>query len=334
MMKIVITLSILISVAACSTAEVVEDNSRAHQTLEELYQRGKAERISGAPDECLKTFNKLIDLRKAVKDSLFAYSLYQSGLCHEMKLDYDRAIAVYQDALRIKAIVNSELADLEIPSRLAISYERVGESQIAKNYYTKVKNYIEKLKKNKKDLLEKKEYYAETLFQMGTIANNYMPGKIAGISDEKQDFTNYLNSISYSQEYLMMVLELDVKPYAEYALSQMVKNFESSYEFVKQLPLEPLEDEVVAQRLRQVKQKDMSTILAYHIDRFEIESSVQKKSKRKDYQEIFNKLTFIKKSLDDFINERPIGEGLTPEAQKLQDPKIEGKFVPVEGEAE
>ncbi|MES2769078.1 MAG: tetratricopeptide repeat protein [Bdellovibrionota bacterium] len=307
--------------------------SRSAQTLDELYQRGKSERIQGSPKECLKTFSKVIDLRKTVQDSLFAYSLYQSGLCHEMLGEYERAIAVYQDALRVKAIVNSELALLEIPSRLAISYERVQDVATANNYYLIVKRYIDDLKKNKKSFNSKKEYYAETLFQMGTIANNYQPTKSSDPGILAQDFSSYLKSISYAQEYLMLVLELEVQPYTEYALKQMVTNFQSSFEFIKNIGLDSGDDEVVAQRDRQMRQKDMSTILAHHIDEFETESSVQKKSKRSDYKEIFSKLKEIKTGLDAIINERPIGEGLTLEAQKLQDPKKEGRFVPIKNEA-
>lgn len=326
---------IFLLVTACSSGPIIEREAgvpRAKQTLDELYQRGKAERIQGNPKECLKTFSKIIDLRKTVKDGLFAYSLYQSGLCHEMLAEYDRSIAVYQDALRVKSIVNSELALLEIPSRLAISYERIGDSETANNYYLAVKKYIENLKKDKNIFTSKKEYYAETLFQMGTIANNYQPMKVDGENKPAADFTSYLKSISYAQEYLMLVLELEVQPYAEYALKQMVSNFQSSFDFIKKTPLEAEVDEAVALRDRQNKQKQMSEILAHHIDEFETESPVQKKSKRSDYQEIFTKLKEIKNGLDELIKERPIGEGLTPEAQKLQNPKKEGIFIPVDGD--
>lgn len=332
-------LSGLVFLNSCaSTPEPEAGVSRGKQTLDELYQRGKSERIQGSPKECLKTFGKIIDFRKTAQDSLFAYSLYQSGLCHEMLGEFDRAIAVYQDALRVKAIVNSELALLEIPARLAISYERVNDAGTANTYYLKVKNYIDDLRKNKQAFSAKREYYAETLFQMGTIANNYQSSNKADNGIFAQDFSSYLKSISYAQEYLMLVLELEVQPYAEYALKQMVSNFQSSFELIQKLPQENLDqksqDDVVTQRDRQARQKDMSVILANHIDQFETQSAIAKKSKRSDYKEIFAKLKEIKIGLDTIINERPIGEGLTPEAIKLQDPKKEGTFVPVEGDKE
>lgn len=307
--------------------EVEVGTPRAQQTLDQLYQRGKSERISGNPTECLKTFNKIIDLRKTVQDSLYAYSLYQSGLCYEMKNENDRAIAVYQDALRVKAVVNSELASLEIPSRLTVVYTRVGENIVAEKYYSQTKKYIEQLKKDKNLFYSKSDYYAETLFQMGTIANEYQTSQESNL-----DFASYLKSIRYSQDYLMLVLELNIQPYAGYALGQMVNNFQRTFEFIKSISAEKLDDEIVAERDRQEKQKSMSELLASHIDEFETAATVQKKSKREDYKEIFSKLSEIKKGLDSIINARPVGEGLTPEAQKLQDPKKEGKFVPVEGE--
>jgi len=332
MKKYLVIFCLLTACASTPPIEIERGRPRAQQTLDELYQRGKSERIQGSPKECLKTFSKIIDLRKTVQDSLFAYSLYQSGLCHEMLSEYDRAIAVYQDALRVKAVVNSELALLEIPSRLAISYERLGDPDTANNYYLMVKKYIENLKKDKKIFSSKREYYAETLFQMGTIANNYQPMKIDGASKPSNDFSNYLKSISYAQEYLMLVLEIEIQPYAEYALKQMINNFQSSFDFIKKTPLDSADDDVVAERDRQSKQKEMSETLAHHIDEFETESAVKKKSNREDYKEIFVKLKEIKAGIDDLINERPAGEGLTPEAKKLQDPKKEGTFVPVDGE--
>lgn len=314
--------------SACTTEPIVEVGlSRAQQTLDELYQRGKYERIQGNAVECLKTFNKIINLRKTIQDSLYAYSLYQSGLCYEMKNENARAIAVYQDALRVRSIVNSELSDLEIPSRLAVAYSRIGENGVAEKYYAQTKEYIEQLRLSKKPFSSKKDYYAEVLFEMGTIANQYKINEKGN-----QDFQSYLKSVSYSQEYLMLVLELNVAPYAEYALNQMVTNFQSTFEIIKNIPLENESDPIVAKRDRQQTQKQMSEMLAHHIDEFETASAVQKKSSRGDYKEIFTKLKEIKSGLDSLINERPIGEGLTPEAQKLQDPKIEGTFAPIPGE--
>src|SRR5688572_23518945 len=111
---------LLLGLTACTTSDPVLEVApqaaapKAQQALDDLYQKGKSARIQGLADDCLKTFNKLIDLRKTRQDSLFAYSLYQSGLCYEMKNEFDRAIAVYQDALRVRAVVNSELTLLEI----------------------------------------------------------------------------------------------------------------------------------------------------------------------------------------------------------------------------
>jgi tetratricopeptide (TPR) repeat protein len=328
-MKNILTLTFLI-LSACTTHKRNEPApSRAQQTLEDLYQRGKDERMQGSADECLKTFSKLIDLRKTVQDSLYAYSLYQSGLCYEIKNENERAIAVYQDALRVKAIVNSELADLEIPSRLAVVYSRIGEGGVAEKYYSQTKNYISGLKNNKSQMNSRKEYYAEVLFQMGTIANQYQASK-----ENNEDFQSYLKSIRYSQDYLMLVLELNVQPYAELALTQMINNFDKTYEFIKNLPAAKFDDAIVAERNRQMVQKNMSELLASHIDEFETISAVDKKSKREDYKSIFAKLNEIKFGLNNIINERPAGEGLTPEAQKLQDPKIKGKFAPLKGDKE
>lgn len=316
--------------SACSSEEKADlGYSRAQQTFDELYQRGKSERIQGNSDECLKTFNKIIELRKTIQDGLYAYSLYQSGLCYEMKNQNDRAIAVYQDALRVKSIVNSELSELEIPSRLAVAYSRIGENEVAEKYYAQAKKYIEQLKISRKPFTTKKEYYAEVLFQMGTIASQYKLNQ-----GGNQDFQSYLKSVGYSQEYLMLVLEMNVAPYSEYAFKQMITNFQNTFNIIKNIPMEDLKDTVVAKRYRQQKQKEMSEMLAHHIDEFETAAVVQKKSTRGDYKEIFAKLKEIKSGLDSLINERPEGEGLTPEAKKLQNPKKEGTFAPIPGEKE
>jgi tetratricopeptide (TPR) repeat protein len=329
MRKILILLSLFL-LAGCSHPKVEESKpSGSQQTLDDLYQRGKAERIKGSADDCLKTFGKIIDLRKTIQDGLYAYSLYQSGLCYEIKNQNEKAIAVYQDALRVRAIVNSELADLEIPSRLAVTYSRIGDGAVAEKYYTQTKNYIQHLKNKENQLQSKKEYYAEVLFQMGTIANEYQSSK-----ENNSDFESYLKSIRYSQDYLMLVLELNVQPYASLALTEMINNFQKTFDQIKNLKKDNSDDSVVAERNKQMIQKNMSEQLATHIDEFETISSVEKKSKREDFKEIFAKLKEIKIGLDSIINERPLGEGLTPEAQKLQEPKIKGNFAPIKGDKE
>lgn len=322
----ILTLFVLSGCSLLSPESPKEAPQKSH-ILDDMYQQGKAERIKSNSRECLKTFNKIIELRKTIQDGLYAYSLYQAGLCYEINNENDRAIAVYQDALRVKSVVNSELSELEIPSRLAVVYSRLGEADVAEKYYLQTKKYIAELRNRQDQFQSKKDYYAEVLFQMGTIANEYKESK-----ETRDDFGSYLKSIRYSQDYLMLVLELNAKPYAELALVQMINNFQKTYEFIKNLKIETLDDQAVADRNRQDAQKQMSDQLASHIDEFETVSAVERKSKRADYTEIFAKLKEIKIGLDSIINERPVGEGLTPEAQKLLDPKKKGTFVPVKGE--
>lgn len=319
-MKSKVYLTIFSVLVGCSSAQKKAITSV--DALDQLYQRGKSERIQGRPADCVNTFTKIIEMRKEIKGSLYAYSLYQAGLCYEMLEQYDRAIAVYQDALRVRAIMSSELATLEIPSRLAIVYTRIGEPSVADTYYLQTREQVKALKDQKR-FQKNKEHYADVLFQMGTIASQYTN------KNDALDFVSYLQSVRYSQEYLMLVVELEVRPYSEYALNQMVDNFNKTFELIKSLPIEKAQDQIVAERNRQNLQKEMSELLISHIDQFEVAQAVQKKSKNPNFALIFQKLKDIKSGTESLIAQRPIGEGLTPEAKILMQPRKDGQMVPV-----
>jgi tetratricopeptide (TPR) repeat protein len=317
-----VTLAIL---SACTVAPVhTTYDFGAQKTLKDLYERGISEREAQQPDNCLKTFGDLIELRKGVKDSLFVYSLYQSGLCYEMKNKLDKAIAVYQDALRVKGVVPEEFSQLEVPSRLAICYSKMGENKVSDQYYQQSKKYLEYLQKNKYVMGPHREHYAEVLYQMGIITNDFKSGA---------DFESYMKSIRYSQEYLTLAMELGVEPYSHYAAQQLMDHFQNTYNYITQLQPEKADD-IVSARANQEEKQRLSAVLSHHLDQFVSFLHEQRQVNSPEYKPLFSKLQDLQDSLTKIIAERPLGEGLTPEAQKLQDPAIKGRLIDVPGESQ
>ena len=77
-------------------------------------------------EQALKWYATVIEFNKGATEST-AEALYKSGLCHEYLGNDAKAIATYTDALKRKEKLTFELAWLEIPARLAMTYVRLGE---------------------------------------------------------------------------------------------------------------------------------------------------------------------------------------------------------------
>ena len=327
-MKQYLLAAILLMFVACSSPQIRTERHDygAKQALGEIYQKGITARENNDAKTCLSTFHDLIELRKAVKDTLYVYALYQSGLCYEMQNNVERAIAVYQDAVRIKGVVPKEFYELEVPSRLAICYSKMGDQKVAESYYQKSKKYLTALQKDKKELNAHRERYAELLYEMGLITNDFEQG---------HDFTSYLKSIAYAQEYLTLALELNVQPYSKYAAQQLVDHFQSTYEYIaKQQPESTQGDEVLAIRENQERKRGLSETLLHHIDEFKLFLKTKRQTTNADYAPLLAEIDSLTGKLEAIIQERPAGEGLTPEAQKLQSTKINGHLIAVPGEEE
>lgn len=284
---------------------------------ESLYLKGKILKQLSRANECVEIFNRVTELSKLTKDSFFSYSLYFAGICYELQGETERAIAVYQDALKVKNLP-LELKSLELPARLAIAYSRIGEDKVSKRYYDQTKRELEKLKSSRIKILEQKELLSEILMNMGTLTQIYSKG---------DDFEKYLNSIKLSQEYLGLVFQMDMGTQSERALSILADHFNKAYFFILNLPNENMEDEILSLRSRQIKQKKLAEVLLENIDALEIYLSSQPSNKTKNIDKQLMRIKEVKESLELILKEKNIGQGLTPEAQKLQNSKLPGKII-------
>lgn len=316
----------LILLAGCSSQIFSERNDfGAKKTLDQMYREGIERRDLGQADACLQIFSDIIELRKQVKDSLYVYSLYQSGLCLEMKNQFDKAIAAYQDALRPRGVVPSVFYQLEIPARLAVNYSKIGDSQTSDQYYLQAKKALERLLKNKNEIAQNKRYYAELLYQVGIITTDFKRGS---------DFDGFMKSIRFSQEYLTLAMELNEEPYSRYAAQQLLLHFKKTYDYISSLEPEKAEDEILAKRQNQQEKMQLSEKLLHHLDQFYAFLKTKRQVTNSEYQPLIQQLKDLQTRLEKILSERPAGEGLTPEAQELQKPRSDRKMIPVPGEKE
>lgn len=293
--------------------KLIKNKPHSIRYKEALYLLGKVYMSQSKSDECLSSFSKVIELSKMSKDSFLGYSLYYSGICYELKNETAKAIAVYQDAFKVQNI-SDDLKQLEIPARLAVSYSRIGEEKISRDYYAKTKRALNELKKSKYTIKpERRETIAEIVVNMGTLTRLFT---------SQDDFEDYLSSIRIAQEYLSLVFQLDVESESPRALEMMVSNFNSALEYIENLPVNPTQDQILAKIEDQKNRKKLSILLLSNIEAFEAYLTPEFKSKNKDIGFQLEKMANIKKELEDNINEKNLAQDLTDEAKKLLEPKI------------
>ncbi len=284
--------------------------------VESLYLRGRNERFLAKYVNCLETFQNIIELTKNKKDSYFNYALYQSGICYEMLGDIEKAIAVYQDALRATGSLPAQLRDLEIPSRLALCYSRLGEKQAAEKYNKKLQISLKEYLSKKQFTKEEKEFYAEILFSMSSLE---IPLK------DQQDFDAVLTSLEMNQVTLIQLLKFNIQPYTLKALNIYVQNYTNLHEYLVQLRINEGIDPTLSNRGKQQIQKEMAFKVLENIESLEV--LLLPEAMQPDLSAEFEKLKEIKGKFELMSVQRMSGDGLTPDAQRRESLKKEGKVI-------
>lgn len=284
-------------------------------TIDTMMKKGDEAFQSGNYSEASKHYKNVMELQKATPGGRAAEALYKMGLCEELLGEDERAIAKYQDALKRRKDLTFELAQMEIPARLAMAYMRIGQMKTAKGYFLKAEKGIAKLRANLTAYQDKSQWLAEILYGMGFIS--------AQIKNDK-NFDDTIYSIQHAQNYLLFAIEINDPKWSPMAGKEMEKLYKAALENINSMTLEKSKDSVVAERKLQEKKKSMSYTLLDQIANLqdlvlpEVENSILK-------QTLVN-LSETEKALDAIVKSRPVGEGLTDEAKKFENPKREGRI--------
>lgn len=285
-----------------------------------MFYDGLAQNELGQFADAANKFQTVIRLSEGKDYYLEAEALYNLGKSYEGLGEDPKALASLLDAERRAKYLSAQLANVEIPARIAGVYARQGQLAAADKYYNKAEDGLAKLKG--KSSFEKQEWIPKALYGMGKIS----PRKIT-----EQDFEGGLKSLRRSQSYLLRATEMNSSIWSTKAERELEFIYESAWDIIENYPLADDEDKLSALKQQQDKMISLGLILNGVLSQIKQEFIPGQESTNAPIQALHSFLDGFERKLDALISSRPVNEGLTPEAEKLQGIKRDGKVIDPEG---
>lgn len=292
------------------------------QTITHQYAAGLALMGLGRFDEAIERFQIVVTQTEKKDNQMFTEALYQKGKGYEAIGEDGKALAAFLDVLSRKRYLRQEVAEIEVPARIAGVYMRQRQPQQANAYYSRADKAFLRLKKAESS----QSWMPKALFGMGKSS----PREISF-----EDFDTGLVAFRRGQTYLVKCMEMNRAPWSERASGELKWMLESAWRTIESVKAsDDIEDVVAAMKSQQDKRIEMGLVLDATLSAMKKEfiAGVSDKSPHiVSFQEYLNG---FEKKLDALIMSRPVQEGLTPEALKREGITREGKVIDPEGRLE
>lgn len=134
--------------------------------------------------------------------------------------DDRKSIAAMLDARKRSANMNPDVAQAELPARLAAAYARVGERAKATQFFREALNGLKKTLANSGTTTQiQQRFAARTLYAMGQLTARQRGPDV--------DPSTFLRSLSIQQPYLLQSAEQAIRPESQRAAEDLIFAYES-----------------------------------------------------------------------------------------------------------
>ena len=249
-------------------------------------------------------------------------ALYWIAICHEGSGDTQSAIAAWLDLDRLLVTRPNEQEKIwfvETPVRLSEAYARLGNLSESQRYLKLAEEREKNLKQSWVGKDSIKELWAELYLRKGSLA---LPEVTSA---------NFYKELSVREVATANLLQAAYYGSAETCAkveTKLMEAYERFLDVVRGVPLEVSEDEVAAQKTRQLKMQDLAGVLYGHI--LSVEQFLRVNLPERPMAKLYEDLGKIKLELNQLLYERPVGQGLTPEAKKREGLFRNLKLIPLE----
>jgi hypothetical protein len=215
---------------------------------EALYFQSLSFEASEEWDFALNNYKKIIDLSIEGSKEFLALSLYRKANCYEALQEPELALASLFDSLNYKAYLPIEVAEAEIPARMASIYASLKQTAQADYYAIVAEKGIRKAKQIKKN--SEQDWLGFTLLQMGSLS-------LSNLSPDS--FYENLLSFSRHQKYLLQAIELKDPVWSNKAEDLLINNYTNFWNNIKNYNLNPSSDWEIDFVLKSEKQVEMAS---------------------------------------------------------------------------
>lgn len=163
-------------------------------------------------------YQKLVRISQDNAPRTQAEALLRLSYVYECLGQDEKVIATLQDTYRRKNVLPIEVADAEIPARLAGAYARRGQHQLAKKYFEKARQGLKIVNNQVRTPNKKKQLLAKTFYLMGS----YSQLEIQNIGLDK-----YIESLKTFQPYLLRAAEFTETKWSPLAIDEILYGYDN-----------------------------------------------------------------------------------------------------------
>lgn len=272
------------------------------QTQKVQFLRAQALEGLGRCDEAIESYRKIVRTTASSKD-IVAQSLYRLSFCYEATNQDDKLVASLLDVMSRKRDLDVEVVTAEVPARIASAYARLGNKKLADKYFSIADAGIRTLKaKNSGVNLER--WLPKTLYFMGTMSVGTF---------NREDFESTLRPLEKSQGFLLEAALVGDPKWSPKAVDEIKAIYTGIIELIQKANLAKNENEEKAEQETRWK---MAASTLELLKKLKLESYSLKTPVPSEAEEIVSFISSKEVELARVLEEKPVGAGLTPEAEK------------------
>lgn len=267
-----------------------------------LYNTGLAHEGLGDCEKAAQFYRSVMRSSAGKFQRAEAEAAYRLSMTYDCLGDDKRAISALLDAKKRSKVLPNQVAKAELPARLASLYARVGQREKALHYFTEAGSGLKiALASSGTTAKIRQRFAAETLYYMGRLSPRQK-----NFQDSAEAF---LNALSMQQPYLLQSAELGIAPPSDKAAQEL------SFVYENLLRLKPSESEALRSFLL-LALKDIAEI-----------KRIRMVGSGPLVEQIYQKIEVQESNLRTLLASQTESNPLTPDAQRREGLKRQGKVV-------
>lgn len=302
-----------------SFAKLLSDFPTTRWLAGAYYNWGLALESQKKYEAAIEKYRRVVDHYEGLHTRDSGDALYRMSVCYEFLNDDNKAVIVLLQLFNQKDKLRSEVAQIEVPARLAAGYARLGQLDEATKFYELAEKGLRRMR-GIHLAGDYPSWLPKTLYSMG---------KLAPVQAKKgKDFAHYTIAMEQAQVWLLRVAELNSKDWSEKAAKEIIDTYNEAWKRIESVPLEEGEDDLLARAKQQKTRKSMAMSLDKVIEKLQLERIPNpNKDETTHTERIFKVVSKIQKSLNHIIGRRYVRDEQTAEAKRRHSSKGQGRIV-------
>lgn len=305
--------------ASAAFEKFLRDQPSTNWTLAAQFNWGRALEAQNLLSDAAKKYQETAEKARKVP-KLQGLAFLRLAVVLEALGEDDRSLAALKDAERRADKMTPEVAQTELPARLAAAYSRARNFTEAEKYFRAADRQLARLRAQV-PANERPEWLPRVLYSMGHRA----PGAVAW-----DRFEANLIPLERSQGYLLQSAEFGVEPWATQAADELIGAYTALRTSIDAIPVPAASEIILAAREQQKSRWNRLVQLSDAISGLktlfvtEIERTSPENSPIRRIVEFANE--FEEGLQSTLMFDRPVGESATPESIRRKE-QIRGRTL-------